>query len=180
VVAVVRRVHKPLLRVNMGPPIFSAAAKLALRTTVSNLSDKQKYRLIVKYHERHRVASDGESNRSPEALAREECELSKAMVSYIKKGRELKDPAKRAHFEDVFRKRVAAEPGSDDYRALWGDVQAVIYGNPDPWRKMYLVRRRLAIGRISRSTKNGLMRSGFLPDAWLSLSSIPTAEETGA
>jgi hypothetical protein len=41
-------------------------------------------------------------------------------------------------------------------------------------------RRHLAIGRISRSTKNGLMRSGFLSDAWLSLSCITAAEETGA
>ena len=106
---------------------------------MSNLSVKQKYRLIVRYHERSRAASDGESNRSPEVLARQECKLSKAMVSYIRNGRELKDLDKRAHFEGVFRKRVAAEPGSDDYRALWADVQAVVNGNPDPFRKMHVV-----------------------------------------
>jgi hypothetical protein len=109
-----RRVHKRLLRVDIGPPRFSLKAKLARRTAVSNLPDKQKYRLIVRYHERSGAASDGESNRSPEVLAREECKLSKAMVSYIKNGRELKNPKKRAHFEPVFRQRVAFErlPGA--------------------------------------------------------------------
>jgi hypothetical protein len=106
---------------------------------MSNLADKHKYRLIVRHHERRRAASDGDSNRSPEVLAREECQLSKAMVSYIKNGRDIKHPEKRAHFDSIFRKRVAAEPGSNDYRALWADVQATAHGDSDPLRKRYLV-----------------------------------------
>jgi hypothetical protein len=60
------------------------------------------------------------------------------MVSYIRNGRPLKDAKKRAQFEAVFRKRAAAEPGSEDYQALWADVQKAVNGDPDPLRKRHV------------------------------------------
>ena len=101
------------------PQIF--IENLVLETSVSGLPDKLKYRLVVKYHERHRAASDGESDLSPEALARDECGLSKAMVSYIRNGRPLKDAKKRAQFEAVFRKRAADVPLPQRVRIAEGE-----------------------------------------------------------
>ena len=107
---------------------------------MTDLSHKQKFRLIERNCERKRAASDGDSTISPRKMAARKCGFSPALASYVANGRPIKNPTKLAHFENVFRTEVAAEVGSVDYQKLWADVRAVVDGTrAEPLFSAYLV-----------------------------------------
>jgi hypothetical protein len=108
---------------------------------MSELSHKQKFRLIVRHFERSRASSDGDSVASPKVLARNACGLSRTLAHYVEKGhRDVKNLKKLEQFENVFRTKIVAEPGSPDYQKLWADVRAIVDGTrSDPQFGGYVV-----------------------------------------
>ena len=91
-----------------------------------DLPHTQKFRLIVKRYERDRAASDGDSTLSPRRLAENECGISRTSGHILANGGSIKDPGKLTQFENVFRMKVFAEPGSSSYQSHWADVKNTV------------------------------------------------------
>ncbi|WP_368506929.1 hypothetical protein [Bradyrhizobium lupini] len=97
------------------------------------LSQRQKFKLIVRHFERTRSSSDGDAILNPEAAARARCGFCRTTGYYVKKGlHEVKDPEKLEHFENTFRE-IVAEPGSRSYQAQFDGMRAIVdRGGSDP------------------------------------------------